>query len=72
LSTTGIIVGAIAIVSGVGMMIIAVTFPNVVINEIGGGQGSGSLESGTVMILAGVVILGTCVLTKFRRRNEFE
>lgn len=58
LSTVGIIVGAIAILSGVGIMIIAAYFPNVIINEVSSGRGSAGLESGTVIVIAGAIILG--------------
>jgi serine/threonine protein kinase len=68
-STVGIFVGAIAIVSGVAIMIIAAYFPNVIINEVGGGRGSGGLESGTVMVIAGVIILGSASFRRFELKN---
>jgi TIR domain len=62
LSITGIFVGATGILSGIGIMIIAANFPNVIINEVSGG-----LESGTVMLIVGVIILGSYALSVIRR-----
>jgi serine/threonine protein kinase len=70
MSTVGIFAGAIAIVSGVAIMIIAAYFPNVIINEVGGGRGSGGLESGTVMLIAGVIILGSAYFRRFEHKNQ--
>lgn len=58
-SIIGIFVGVGAILSGIGIMIIAANFPDVIINEVSGGRGSAGLESGTVIVIAGVIILGT-------------
>jgi hypothetical protein len=66
LSIIGIFVGAIAILSGIGLIIIAANFPNAIINEVSGGQGSGGVESGTVTLIAGVIILGSCAFSMIR------
>jgi serine/threonine protein kinase len=58
-SIIGIFVGVGAILSGIGIMIIAANFPDVIINEVSGGRGSAGLESGTVIVIAGVILLGT-------------